>query len=78
MNSITILKAIPSTELADFGEFCTALGADKPDDRAGWADLFSTLSDLEEHGLIEVSRSGRTIDTLILTEAGTALVKNEK
>lgn len=78
MDTLVVLRAIPSTEPADFGEFCNALEGDKPDDRQGWSDLFNTIRSLEREGLIEVSHAGNLIDTLVLTEAGVARVKAGK
>ncbi len=65
-----ILTSIGSTEASTFREFCRELGDDKPDDRTDWHILFKTLESLEECGLVEIERSGRDIDTLILTDLG--------
>lgn len=77
---ITILKAIPSTEPATFRELCSALGSDKPEkgDKRAWWELFSSIEKLEKQELIEVDRNGTSIDTLILTEAGAAMVRAEQ
>lgn len=75
MDEIIILRAIPSTEEASFGEFCNNLGSDKPENKSEWAQLFRQLDKLETDDLIEIERAGRNIDTLILTEAGAAKVR---
>ena len=79
MDTLTLLKAIPSTEPADFRDLCNALGSDKPDDREGWSDMFNTLRSLEKDGLVEISWfHNNNIDTLILTEAGAARVRESQ
>ena len=75
MTEETVLRAIPSTEPADFGEFCYALGSEKPDNSTEWALLFRQIEKVEADGLVEVERTHGKIDTLILTEEGTARVK---
>lgn len=72
-----ILAAIPSTEPATFGEFLSTL-PDCPEkgDRAGWRDLFSQLRTLENAGLVEVERTGGSIESLLLTEDGAARVRS--
>lgn len=77
MNEDQILKAISYTEACSFGEFCGALGSEKPErsDRDGWHQLFLQLDKLEADGLIEVSRAGKFVDTLQLTETGAARVR---
>lgn len=77
MNIKTILQAIPSTEPASFREFCNALGSDCPErgEREDWAELFDCIREAEGNVLIEVERSGNSIETLILTEAGAATVR---
>ena len=72
-----ILAAIPSTEPATFGEFCSAL-TDCPakGDRDEWRSLFSQLRTLENAGMIEVERAnaGGAIESLMLTADGVARV----
>ncbi len=77
MTSDDILAAIGSTETSDFNDFCSGLGADRPDagDRAGWREVFTLLGDCEREGLVEVERVGGKVETLILTEAGAAKVR---
>lgn len=77
MNIKTLLVAIPSTEPATFSEFCRALGDDCPErgDKEEWADLFDTINQAENLGLIEVDRNGRNTESLQLTEAGAAKVR---
>jgi hypothetical protein len=74
MNEEIILRAISFTESCSFGEMCRGLGDEKPErgDRAGWRQLFLQLEKLEADGLVEISRLGKDIDTLQLTEAGAA------
>lgn len=76
MHTDDVLEAIPSTESASFNEFCGAL-SDCPErgDREGWADLFQELDALEALGLVFVDRLKGRIDTLQLTEAGAAAVR---
>jgi hypothetical protein len=76
MNEDIILRAIPSTEPASFGEFCNELGADKPDCRDDWAILFKLLDKLEHDGLVTIDRLGRRVDSLILTDAGADRVRS--
>ncbi len=65
-----VLAAIGSTEESDFGEFCRGLGSDCPQkgDKAEWSDLFQQLNRLEQTGFVTISRAGRNIDAMILTE----------
>lgn len=79
MDEAIILNAISYTEVSSFGEFCRALGTEKPErgDRDGWRQLFLQIEKLEADGLIAVDRLGRSIDTLQLTEAGAARVRAE-
>lgn len=71
----TLLSAVGSTEETTFGELCSALGDDRPEDKSEWRDLFLSIDAAENNGQIEVSRSGRQIDSLILTESGVAALK---
>lgn len=75
MEPLTILRAISSTEPVMFGEFCGALGSDKPDNREDWRTLFLQLERLEAEGLVDVERMGGKIETLILTDAGSDKVR---
>lgn len=77
MNTDDILAAIGSTEVSDFNDFCSGLGADRPEagDRSGWREVFTLLGECERDGLVEVERVEGKIDTLILTEAGAARVR---
>jgi DNA-binding transcriptional ArsR family regulator len=77
MTEDTILSAIGSTEPSDFNEFCRGLGADCPDDREGWREVFNHLRILEQHGFIEVSRTGNKIDSMILTKAGANRIREK-
>ncbi len=72
-----ILSAIGSTEETSFGEFCSALAGDCPEsgDREGWREVFNSLGSLEQQGFIEVARTDRKIDSVILTEAGADRVR---
>lgn len=80
MNELNILKAISSTEVSTFGEFCGALGTEKPTDRIEWRQLFLQLEKLEVDGLVEIecANKGGSIETLILTDSGAAAVKLNK
>jgi hypothetical protein len=66
-----ILAAIGSTEPSSFSEFCRSL-KDCPakGDTAAWRELFAALEWLEHQKLIVIERSGRSIESLILTEDG--------
>ena len=77
MNIQTILEATSSTEPSSFSEFCRALGSDCPErgERDEWAELFDCVKAAEILNFIEVERVNGKIDTLILTEAGVARVK---
>lgn len=78
---LEVLQAIPVTEPADFREFLRGL-PDIPSkgDRDAWRDLFETLEGLEADGLVEVERAnaGGAIESLILTEEGKEMVRNER
>jgi hypothetical protein len=71
-----ILSAIGSTEPSTFGEFCSAL-KDCPEkgDREAWAEIFGLLKEAEELGLVEVERTGKLIDSLVLTDVGADRVR---
>lgn len=71
-----ILGAIPSTEPATFGEFLDGL-PDVPEkgDREAWRELFEQLRFLEQCGHIEVERTGRNIESLMLTSEGAEVVR---
>jgi hypothetical protein len=73
LNIDDVLAAIGATEPSDFNEFCRGL-KDCPakGDTAGWREVFNILRQLEADQLVEVSRTGKTIDTMQLTEAGAA------
>lgn len=78
MPMLTLLKAIGSTEPSDFNEICRALGDDCPrpsDSEYTWRDFFAALNTAQDQGLIEVDWAGNRINTVILTEAGVAKVK---
>lgn len=80
MNTIEVLRAISSTEPSTFSEFCRGL-SDCPErgDREAWAEVFDTLEAVETLGLIEIERDrSNRIETLILTEAGAARVKEAR
>lgn len=72
-----VLAAIPGTAGADFGEFCSGLGAGRPEagDRDGWREVFTLLGECERNGLVKVERVEGKIETLILTPAGAAQVR---
>lgn len=67
-----ILKAIGTTEPINFAKFCHGLGDQCPEkgDTIRWSGIFSGLRNAEALGLILVTRIGKDIDTLRLTEAG--------
>jgi len=73
-----ILAAIGSTEPSSFSEFCREL-KDCPvkGDTAAWRELFATLEWLEHQKLIVIERSGRSIESLILTEHGADRVRGK-
>lgn len=74
-----VLTAVGSTATADFNDLCRGLGANLPQERAEWADLFRTIEQAEREGLVEVDRddvSGKQrIATVILTPAGADRVR---
>jgi hypothetical protein len=71
-----ILRAVSSTEPCTFSEFLHGL-PDVPErgDKEAWAELFDKLEMFENLGLVEIERNGGRIESLVLTEAGTAKVK---
>ena len=71
-----ILRAISSTEPCTFSEFLRGL-PDAPErgDKSAWAELFDKLETFENLGLVEIERANGRIETLMLTEAGAAKVK---
>ncbi|MEW6212922.1 MAG: hypothetical protein AB1631_31655 [Acidobacteriota bacterium] len=81
MELIELLSAIGSTEPSSFGEFCSSLGADRPEqgDRPAWSALFRELERAERDGLVEIERDGRgRIDSLMLTSEGAARIRDMK
>lgn len=82
MNLQTLLNAIPSTEEASFREL---LRSDKPDDTQEWSAFFKTLRQAEREWLVHIEwspngngRGGSSVDSVILTEAGAARVRESK
>jgi len=73
-----ILAAIGSTEPSTFNEFCRAL-KDCPmkGDTAGWREVFATLEWLEHQKLVVIERNGRSIESLILTDAGADRIREK-
>lgn len=71
----TLLSSIGSTEPSTFGEVCQALGDDKPSDRDEWREFFGLANAAEKEGLIEVEKLDGKIESMILTEAGVAKLK---
>lgn len=80
MNTIEVLRAISSTEPSTFSEFCRGLSAcPERGDKGAWAEVFDTLEAVETLGLIEIERDrSNRIETLILTDAGVARVKEAR
>jgi hypothetical protein len=78
MDEDIILSAIGSTEPSTFGEFCSAL-KDCPakGDREGWREVFATLEWLEHQELVTIERSGRSIESLMLTSAGANRIREK-
>lgn len=76
-NTLTVLKAIGSTEASMFNEFCSQLGDNCPEkgDKTAWSTLFRIIDQAEERNLVEVNRVGRNIESLILTESGADYVR---
>jgi hypothetical protein len=71
MDEDVVLAAIGSTEPSSFNEFCRALkDCPRKGDTAGWREVFATLEWLEHQKLIVIDRKGRSIESLILTDAG--------
>lgn len=75
MTEEQVLSLIPSTEPADFKEFCLALGDDIPCNREEWAKLFGILRILEQQGDVMIDRLKQRIDFLQLTEQGASRVR---
>lgn len=81
LNRDSVLAAIPSSQPGDFNDLCRGLGADRPEERGEWADLFRMLDACERDGLVEIERTQNMetkrmeIDTLQLTDAGAAIVR---
>lgn len=74
-----LLRAIPSTEPASFGELLDALGSDKPTSREEYREMFVLLELADSQGLVEVDREDvAQINTVQLTEAGAARVRAER
>jgi len=73
-----ILAAIGSTEPSTFNEFCRGL-KDCPTkgDTAGWREVFTTLDKLEREKLVKIERNGRSIESLILTDAGADRIREK-
>jgi hypothetical protein len=71
-----LMEAISSTEPSTFREFLGSLRDDSPDDKREWWELFRDLETLESELFVEIERlKGGKIDTLILTEAGVARLR---
>ena len=71
MDEDNVLAAIGSTESSSFNEFCRSLkDCPRKGDTAGWREVFATLEYLEHQGLVAIERDGRSIESLILTDAG--------
>lgn len=73
-----ILETIPSTEPADFREFCQGLEDLRPEkgDSRGWATLFRFLDRLEQEGLIEQEKTKGRMESIVLTAEGKDLVRS--
>lgn len=73
-----ILESIPSTEPADFGEFCQGLEDLRPEkgDSASWSIVFQFLDRAEREGLIEQEKVGGRMEGVILTDEGKDLVRS--
>jgi len=73
-----ILSAIGSTEPSSFSEFCRAL-SDCParGDTAAWREVFAALEWCEHQGWVVIERSGRSIESLILTKAGANKIREK-
>lgn len=73
-----ILAAIGSTEPSTFNEFCRGLKDCPPKgDTAGWREIFATLEWLEHQKLVVIERNGRSIESLILTDAGADRIRGK-
>lgn len=75
MHIDTVLAAVGSTEPSDFNDLCRGLGCHVPQERSEWADLFRTIEECEQDGLVEVSRLEGKIDTIMLTKDGADRVR---
>jgi hypothetical protein len=76
MDEILILRAI-GTQECSFLEFLRGLGSECPDrgDKQAFYQLFRQLDQLETEGDVTISRFGRNIEGMILTEQGVARVR---
>lgn len=73
-----ILEAIPSTEPADFNEFCAAIGDLRPakGEKKEWAMIFNFLDRAERAGLVTLEKdAGKTV-SFVLTSEGKDLVRS--
>lgn len=73
-----VLSAIGSTEPSSFNELCSGLDRHCPEERSEWAQLFKIIKKLETAKLVEVTRDGRDIEGLQLTEAGANRIRDRK
>lgn len=75
----TLLGAIGSTEPSTFEEVLQALGDEAParGEKKEWFDFFTSVNAAEKKGLIEVEKQpdGKKVESMILTEAGVARLK---
>lgn len=78
LNDEIILSAIGSTEASSFNEFCGALDRHCPEERSEWAQLFKAVRKLEAAGFIEITRDGKDIEGLQLTDAGANRIRDKK
>lgn len=75
-----VMAAIPSTESADFNEFCRGLkGCPAAGERDAWREVFGLLNEGKARGWIGIAyENGGTagnIEALILTPEGAARVR---
>lgn len=74
-----LLAAISSTEPCTFSEFLAGL-PDVPErgHSSEWAELFDQLRWAENAGLVEIERTGKSIESLLLTAEGVEAVRRTK
>ena len=75
-----ILAIIWSTEPMSFFDICNALRridmCPEKGDKKGWGQLFKLLGEFESVGYVDVERTGKSLESIQLTEKGRDLIRN--